>query len=56
MAQVVDVDEDLVLELRERHDGHRAVLVERACVGQQSRREVAQVRGDLLDHKAPAVT
>ena len=54
VPQVIDVNEDLLLELRERDDRNGAVLVERACVGEQSRREVAQVRGDLLDHVAPS--
>ena len=51
MSQVVDAAEEFAVELRVADGGHRAVLVEGARVALEARREVGEVRRDLLDHQ-----
>lgn len=51
VPQVIDITEELVLERRVADHGDGAVLVQRAHVGLEARREVGDVVGDLLDHE-----
>lgn len=54
MTQVIDVAEQFVFERRIDDDRNRTVLVERARVALQTRREVGNVRYDFLNHHPPA--
>lgn len=54
VTQVIDVAEQFVFERRIDDDRNRTVLVERARVALQTRREVGNVRYDFLNHHPPA--
>lgn len=54
MSEVIDVAEELVIQLREANHRDGAVLIQSSSVALQTRREVCQVSGDLLDHHTPA--
>lgn len=56
VPQVIDAAEELVVQLREADHRNGTVLIESARVTLQTRTEVCQMSGDLLDHHTPVNT